>query len=103
MAGTRVVPGVRAFLGCFAENLVELDVQVGVKLLQEHCQGGAHDASADQEHIGLVSASCRCHSLPPSDSSGRLTRMGVSLTNVRLDPCAVRSGAAESSAPAPRH
>src|SRR4051794_27471963 len=68
MAGTCIVPGVRALLGCFAEHFVELDAQVGVKLLQEYGQGSAHDASADQEHIRMVRASASRHRYSPSDS-----------------------------------
>src|SRR5271169_129129 len=48
MAGTGVVPCIRAFLRLAAQDFVNLDLQTRIKLFQEHCQRGAHDACADK-------------------------------------------------------
>ena len=56
MAGAGVVPGGRTLLR-FARHLLDhLEPEVGLQLLQEHAQGGAHDAGADQHHVDLLVA-----------------------------------------------
>ena len=51
--GAGVVPAVGALLGGILEILENFDPQRGLKLFQEHRQGGAHDAGADEDDIGL--------------------------------------------------
>ena len=44
-----------------------------VERLQEHGQRGAHDARADQDHVGMVSTTACRHSISPSDSPEAIT------------------------------
>ena len=51
MAGTRVVPRVGALDGARRTQLGDLQLEARVQFLEQHRQGGAHDAGADQQHI----------------------------------------------------
>src|SRR5271156_7220425 len=66
MAGAGVVPRIRAFLSRASQNFVELYFQARVKLLQEYCQRGAHDARTDKNYISMIRERNRgCHRFYP--------------------------------------
>jgi hypothetical protein len=52
VAGAGVVPDVGALRAHLVEALEHRDVPLRLELLEEHAEGGAHDASADQEDVG---------------------------------------------------
>ncbi len=62
MAGAGIVPRIRAFLCLAAQHFVDFYLQAGIKFLQDHGQGGAHDASADKNDIGMIGC---CHGMGP--------------------------------------
>ena len=51
VAGARVVPRVGGLQAGLVEALVQGDGPGGLELLQQHAQGGAHDAAADQDDV----------------------------------------------------
>ena len=55
VAGTGVVPGVGGLLGGLVEALKQDDVPGRLEFLEEHAEGGAHDAAAHQDDVGSFS------------------------------------------------
>ena len=55
VAGTCVVPGVGGFLSGLIEAFEQDDVPARFEFLEEHTEGGAHDAAADQDDVGSFS------------------------------------------------
>ena len=55
VAGAGVVPGVGGLLGGLVEALKQDDVPGRLELLEEHAEGGAHDAAAHQDDVGSFS------------------------------------------------
>ena len=55
VAGTCVVPGVGGFLSGLVEAFEQDDVPARFEFLEEHTEGGAHDAAADQDDVGSFS------------------------------------------------
>jgi hypothetical protein len=54
MARARIVPSVRAFIGDLIQPLDHLDRPFRLQFAQENAQRGAHDPSADQQHVHLA-------------------------------------------------
>jgi hypothetical protein len=52
MAGTRVVPGLRAFLRAVVQCLEHDNAERWVELLEHRAERRAHDAGADQDDVG---------------------------------------------------
>src|SRR5262245_61478834 len=63
--GAGIVPGIGALLGRAVERLDHFDVQGRLELLEKHRQGGAHDAGADEDDIGLRGGAISNHEVPP--------------------------------------
>ena len=55
VAGTCVIPGVGGFLSNLVEAFEQDDVPARFEFLEEHAEGGAHDAAADQDDVGSFS------------------------------------------------
>ena len=54
MACAGIVPGLGAFLGAVLERLEHGDRKRRLELLEHGAERGAHDASADQDDIGIL-------------------------------------------------
>jgi hypothetical protein len=66
MAGSGVVPCIRAFLGLTAQNFVDHYFQAGIKFFQDHRQRNAHDARTDKNDVGIAGGWNGCgHGISP--------------------------------------
>ena len=54
VAGTGVVPAVRAFFGNFVQALDQLHRPAWLQFIQPHSQGRTHDAAADQQYVDFL-------------------------------------------------
>ena len=61
MAGAGVVPTVGTLLRQLLSDLVQLNLQVGLKILQYRTERGAHDAAANQDHIRIFNVLSAAH------------------------------------------
>ena len=61
MAGAGVVPAVGTLLRQLVRDLVQLNLQVGLKILQYRTERGAHDAAANQDHIRIFNVLSAAH------------------------------------------
>src|SRR5437762_502829 len=83
VAGTRIVPGLRALLGAILERLEYCDAERRLQLLEHGAECGGHNARADQHDIGWAGVLGLHHKGTPSWSAWRRTgRVGDEL---RLD------------------
>ena len=61
MAGAGVVPAVGTLLRQLLSDLVQLNLQVGLKILQYRTERGAHDAAANQDDIRVFNVLSAAH------------------------------------------